>query len=220
MTTLHKDIKDIIEGLFCDSAQAMKSLFDLYYKQLCFYAVRYVSSMPVAEEVVSDVMFKIWQNRHSGYRADSFNDYLYTATRNTAYNYLKQKQKQQQLADAWANKIRSELIEETPLDTIISDEMQSKLVHLMDELPEQCRKAFMMSRIDDMTYEEIAVQMNISPHTVKHHIKIALQKLRAGMGSILMWFVLFLNFFLIFFIHTPIRFSFSIVLMMFRIPYN
>jgi len=214
---LHQDNQNIIEGLFRDIPQAMKSLYELYYKPLCVYAVRYVVSMPVAEEVVSDVMYKIWQNRHGNFRADSFREYLFTATRNTALNYLKQQQQQQNLSESWADRIRGELIEESPLDLMITEEMQSKLRHLMETLPEQCRKAFLMSRMEDMTYEEIADEMDISPNTVKHHIKTALQKLRIGMSNFAMWILLFLSFFYIFFIHTPILFLFSIVLVIYHI---
>ena len=139
--------------------------------------------MPVAEEIVSDVMFKIWQNRHNSYRAETFREYLYTATRNTALNYLKQKQKQENLSERWAEQLRSELIEETPLDTMITKELQSELNSLINTLPEQCRHVFMMHRMDDMSYEEIAAQMDISVNTVKYHIKTALQKLRTGMGD-------------------------------------
>ena len=177
---MHLLDKDIIEALYRDHPQAMKRIFDLYYAPLCCYAARYVSSMFIAEEIVSDVMYRIWQNRQSGYRAETFHEYLYTATRNTALNYLKQQQNQKKLTDRWAEEFRSELIEETPLDKLITEELHSKINHLMNTLPEQCRKAFLMSRMDDMTYGEIAAQMNISVNTVKYHIKTALQKLRAG----------------------------------------
>ena len=205
-------LKDIIEDLLRDSQQAMKGLYEMFYKPLCFYAVRYVASMPVAEEVVSDVMFKIWQNRNKGYRAETFRDYLYTATRNMALNYLKQRQNQRKLSDEWAEQLRYRLIDETPLDMMITEEMQTKVNSLINDLPEQCRKAFLMSRIDDMTYEEIAAQMDISPNTVKYHIKTALQKIRAGMGDLLVLIMLFLSFFWTFFTQMPTLFLFSIVL--------
>ena len=217
-TTLFQDNQNIIEGLFRDIPQAMKSLYDLYYKPLCSYAVRYVTSIPVAEEIVSDVMYKIWQNRHNDYRADSFREYLFASTRNTALNYLKQKKLQKQMSDAWADSLRGELIEETPLDIMITEEMQKKLYRLIDTLPEQCRKVFLLSRIQDMTYDEIAAKMHISPNTVKHHIKTALHKLRDGMGDLLIWILLFLNFFMIFFMYAPTRFWFSIVLEIIRLP--
>ena len=209
---MYQDIKDIIDSLFRDCPHAMKRIFDMYYKPLCCYAVRYAYSMPVAEEIVSDVMFKIWQNRHQGYRPETFREYLYTATRNTALNYLKQQQNQKKLSENWADQLRGELIEETPLDAMISQETLSKIYSLMDALPEQCRKAFMMSRFEEMSYEEIAAQMGISTNTVKYHIKTALQKIREGMRNFMLWLILLLGSCLIIFIHAPILFLFSIVL--------
>jgi RNA polymerase sigma-70 factor (ECF subfamily) len=169
------------------------------------YAVRFVQNMPIAEEIASDVMYKIWQNRHQGYQIETFREYLYTATRNTALNYLKQQQTRKKFSDEWAEQLRDELIEETPLDAIISEEEQAKLNNMMDALPEQCRKAFVMSRIEEMSYDEIAAQMDISVNTVKYDIKTALQKLRVEMGNLFMWMILFLSFFWIFF-HTHLSF--------------
>ena len=199
-----QQINHIIENLLQDSPKAMELLFELFYKPLCFYAVRYAQNMQVAEEIVSDVMYKIWQNRLQGYRAETFREYLFTATRNTAINYLRQKKKQKELTDNWAEQFRGELIEETPLDIMITEEMQTKLNNLINSLPEQCRKVFIMSRFNEMTYDEIATKMNISQNTVKHHIKTALQKLRAGMGDFMLWLILFLTSLMIYiFTHLP-----------------
>ena len=212
-----QQLKNIIEGLLRDSPKAMRGMFDLFYKPLCSYAVRYAQSMPVAEEIVSDVMYKIWQNRHKDYRPETFREYLFTATRNTALNYLKQEKNQKQLSNSWADDLRNELIEETPLDTLIAKETQSELNNLIDSLPEQCRKVFLMSRMDNMTYDEIAAQMDISTNTVKYHIKTALQKLHVGLEKLLVWLILLWTFFLIFLLHTPTLFPFLIVFIVYPI---
>lgn len=194
MTTFQKPNENIIEDLLHDRPQAMQQVFELYYVQLCCYAARYTASMPVAEEIVSDVMYRIWQNRHSGYRTDTFRQYLFAATRNTALNYLKQQQNRKELTDNWAEQFRSDLIDETPLDALIVDELQQKFDSLIKTLPEQCRKTFLMSRMEDRTYDEIAVQMDISVNTVKYHIKTALQKLRVGMKDFLVCVILLWKF--------------------------
>ena len=180
LPTIHQDL---ITALIQDHPQAMKRIFELYYTPLCSYALRYTGDIAIAEEIASDVMYQIWKNRRNGYRVDTFREYLLTALRNTALNYLKQQQNRQTLADNWAEQMRVELIDETPLDTLIVKEIQSTFENLMDELPEQCRKAFQMSRFDDKTYDEIAAQMQISVNTVKYHIKTALRKLRTGMSE-------------------------------------
>ena len=188
-------IENIIQGLHHDNPHAMKQLFEMYYAPLCHYAKRYVADKFIAEEIVSDVMYKIWQNRNATYHANSFQGYMYTATRNTAINYLKQQQNIRNLADNWAEHFRDELILETPIDQLVISELQNKFDSLMVSLPEQCQKAFRMSREDGLTYDEIATQMDISINTVKHHIKTALQKLRAGLRDFLMWIFFFENFF-------------------------
>ncbi|MDH6303711.1 RNA polymerase sigma-70 factor (ECF subfamily) [Parabacteroides sp. PF5-5] len=185
--------EEIINRLHLDDHQAMKQVFRLYYAPLCNYAKRYVESITIAEEIVSDVLYKIWQNRHY-IQAKTFREYLYTATRNTAINYLTQQQNQRRLADEWAEQLRHELIDETPLNDLILSEIEVKYHDLINHLPEQCRKVFLLSRTENRTYEEIATQMNISVNTVKHHIKVALQKLRDGLSEFLIWFALFIDY--------------------------
>ena len=186
-------VESIIQGLHQGNPHVMKQMFELYYAPLCHYAKRYVAVTTIAEEIVSNVMYKIWQNRDTTYHANTFREYLYTSTRNTAINHLKQQQNIRKLSDNWAEQLRDELITETPLDQMIISELQIKLDDLIEALPEQCRKVFRMSRIDDLTYEEIALQMDISVNTVKHHIKTALHKLRIGLSDFLIWIFLLGN---------------------------
>ena len=175
----------IVNGLKQDDHQVMKWLFDLYYTSLCSYANRYTNCTVTAEEVVSDVMLKIWQNRTSDYRSETFREYLFTATRNTALNYLKQQENRMSLLENWTSQLRNELIEETPLDKLLDIEIQNRYKKIIESLPEQSRIVFLLSREEDLSYEEIAARMGISVNTVKYHMKTALQKLRAGMNDLL-----------------------------------
>jgi RNA polymerase sigma-70 factor (ECF subfamily) len=186
-------VEKIITGLRRDDTRAMKALYELFYAPLCRYAGRFAGEAATAEEIVSDVMFKVWQNRQSAYRADTFREYLFTAVRNTAINYLEQQLRRRELAERWAERLRYDLIDETPLDELIVSELQQKIDRLVNSLPEQCRKAFCLSRSDNLTYEEIAARMHISVSTVKYHIKTALLKLRNGLGEFLIWISLLIT---------------------------
>lgn len=172
----------IVQGLKMDDPSAMKMLFDLYYTALCNYAKRYTNDPVAAEEVVSDVMFKFWQNRTNSYQADMLRDYLFAATRNTSLNYLKQQQNRYSLLENWAEKLRNELIAETPLDKLLEAEMQTCFDTIINSLPEQTHTVFLLSREKNLTYKEIADRLCITENTVKYHIKVALKKLRSGLG--------------------------------------
>jgi len=179
--------EDIIKGLHRNDSRVMKQLFDLYYAPLCRFAARYVGDKAIAEEIAGDVMYKIWENRQAEYVVGTFREYLYTATRNTAINYLKQQERRRNLLDEWAEQLRYDLIEETPLDILTTEELQVRCDELINALPEQCRIAYQLSRSNDLTYEEIAEKMQISVNTVKYHIKTALSKIRAGLEGFIVW---------------------------------
>jgi RNA polymerase sigma-70 factor (ECF subfamily) len=179
--------EEIIGGLCRDDPRAMKSVYEHYYMPLCHYAGRYVGTAAVAEEIVSDVMYKVWQHRQSGYRADTFREYLFAAVRNTAINYLEQQRRRRDLAEEWAEQLRDELIGETPLDELLVSELQQKIDALVNALPEQCRKVYRLSRAGNLTYGEIAGRMQISVSTVKYHITTALLRLRNGLRDFLIW---------------------------------
>src|SRR5262249_39204246 len=60
-------------------------------------------------------------------------------------------------------------------------ELKVRLYQAIDQLPEQCRKVFRMSRFEEMKQQEIADRLGISIKTVKNHITHALQELRSVM---------------------------------------
>ena len=53
----------------------------------------------------------------------------------------------------------------------------------MDELPEQCRMVFHLSRFEELNYQEISDTMGITISTVKNHMNKALRVLRTKLTS-------------------------------------
>jgi RNA polymerase sigma-70 factor (ECF subfamily) len=64
------------------------------------------------------------------------------------------------------------------LGCLYEKELASLIQEAVKSLPEQCRKIFLLSRDEELTYEEISQRLNISVNTIKTQIKIALAKLR------------------------------------------
>ena len=75
-------------------------------------------------------------------------------------------------------------------------ELEGKLQKAMNELPEQCRTIFQLSRFEELKYKEIASTLGISIKTVENQMGKALKILRAKLVEflpIIMTFVNFLN---------------------------
>jgi RNA polymerase sigma-70 factor (ECF subfamily) len=64
-------------------------------------------------------------------------------------------------------------------------ELQHELHKAMNELPQQCRTIFQLSRFEDKKYKEIAEELAISPKTVENQMGKALKILRTRLADFL-----------------------------------
>jgi RNA polymerase sigma-70 factor (ECF subfamily) len=62
-------------------------------------------------------------------------------------------------------------------------ELEEQLRIVINELPEQCRTVFQLSRFDGLKYTEIADQLGLSVRTVETQIRRALKKLRVQLAD-------------------------------------
>jgi RNA polymerase sigma-70 factor (family 1) len=165
------------EVLTQGSQPAFKELFHLLYKPLCRYCKKFVSSMDVAEEVVGDVFFMIWKNKEKYEIQTSAISYLFTATRNRAYDYLRKMQRDRTCELDQALHLTVE--EPSSQELLEANEMNAKLRVAINSLPDACRKIFCLSRDQGLKYHEIATLLAISPKTVETQMGRALKQVRA-----------------------------------------
>jgi len=181
--------KDIIFGLKNGHEDAYKYLYDEYYNKLCHLANLYVRDLFVSENIVGDLIFHLWENREQFEIHDSLNAYLFTSVRNRCYNYLSQAhvQKESSITQLQDDSIIFSMHSETelPIGILMEKELQNAVELAVNRLPEQTKKVFELKRYEDLSYEEISIQLNISTNTVKYHIKNALRILREELGGYL-----------------------------------
>jgi len=164
-------------------------LFRSYYSRLCSYALTFVKVPDIAEDIVQETFVKFWEERSSIRIEYSIKSYIFRSVHNNCINYLKKGEMLQRHYQSMADEIiyhsetalrnfTSEIIDE-----LVSEELEAKLRSVLDDLPPQARKIFMMSRFDQLSYEEIAGSLKISVNTVKIQMKRALSKLRKIFGQ-------------------------------------
>lgn len=159
-----------------------KSLFDQYYLKLCHIAFMYVKDTFVAENLVGDLFFYLWKNRKTLQVNESISSYLFTAIRNRSINYQKQASVNHEILFAQYEELESlsflESDNSQPLDQMMEKELANKIKLSVNSLPKQTREVFLMKREQDLSYEEIAIQLHITINTVRFHIKTAMKRLR------------------------------------------
>ncbi|HSF55542.1 MAG TPA: RNA polymerase sigma-70 factor [Algoriphagus sp.] len=162
---------------------AFEMLFKTYYQPLCRYANSYLKDPDGAEEIVQAAFIGFWEKRKTISIETSLKSYLYRAIRNACLNELKHEQVKQKY---FANESIKEEAKSEPADHLaIHVELEDKIRAAIQTLPEQCRLIFTMSRFEELKYQEIADQLNLSVKTVENQMGKALKIMRAQLKEYL-----------------------------------
>ena len=165
----------LVERVRAGDHAAFRELFESYYIPLCKFAVRYVESMAVAEELVADVFAAVWLGRATLVVPRRMDQYLFGAVRNRALNAQRNAATAQRLA------VQSECAASTDHLPEDHSELDTRVRALVDALPPKCHEVTRLHWFEQLSYREVAERTGLSMAAVKKHIERALASLRAAM---------------------------------------
>lgn len=170
---------------------AFEMMFKSYYQPLCRYANTFVNDPEEAEEIVQGSFINIWEKRQAIDINTSVKAYLYRAIRNACLNALKHQKVKHLYAQ---NEIHTgERYFEASDESTLRDELETKIRKAIQVLPEQCRIIFQLSRFEELKYQEIADQLNLSVKTVENQMGKALKIMREQLRDYLPLIALLMN---------------------------
>ncbi|HEX6169784.1 MAG TPA: RNA polymerase sigma-70 factor [Chitinophagaceae bacterium] len=171
---------------------AFEQVFKTHFKRLHAYAFTILRDEAEAEEIVQQVFFKLWERNENLSLTGSVSAYLYRAVHNESLNYLKHQKVRSNHQLHVAYSMKNEV--EHPAKKVMAGELEKKIHTALNELPEQCRTIFQMSRFDELKYREIADKLGISVKTVENQMGKALKLLREKLVDFLIFIFLFIHF--------------------------
>ncbi|SFC39677.1 RNA polymerase sigma-70 factor, ECF subfamily [Parapedobacter composti] len=177
--------EEIIRGLKAGDNRAYEWLYQHHYRVLCRFADSLVGDAYVAETMVNDVIFSIWQ-RKATIDIRSLRRYLLRSVRNRCLNYLEELRRNQVFIDKYRRSIaldgaHMEPETPTPMEMLLEQELDLKIKDSLNAMPPLTAHIFSLSRFSRMKYEAIAQHTGVSIDVVKYHIKQALSKLRTDL---------------------------------------
>ncbi len=163
-------------GLRDGARWAYAELFDATYDPLLRYAVYITHDGDAAHDVLQDVFAKLWHIRATIDPERSLKALLYQMVRNYALNHERYKKRHatDTLEDA-AHELQHEATTAAEMDAA---RLNEQILRWIDAMPERRREAFMLSRYENLSHDEIARLMGLTPKTVNNHIVLALKYLR------------------------------------------
>lgn len=159
--------KKLLTRLKKGNTKAYKEIYKCFYGELCVYVFNFTNNQMVAEDIVQDVLMKLWDNRADLNIHTSLKSYLYKA----AYFKFIDHYKKKKMINEKLETVRYNLLNEIMIEK--SSEDETRVLHLrkaIDTLPDRCKEIFILSKYEGYQYKEIAAYLGLSPKTVENQV--------------------------------------------------
>jgi RNA polymerase sigma-70 factor (ECF subfamily) len=162
---------------------SFETVFKTHFKNLHVYACTITRDEAAGEEVVQNVFVKLWERSEGLSIGGSVPAYLYRAVYNESLNYLKHQKVRSAYGQHVVHTMKNE--KEHADKKLSLKELEWRLAEAMNDLPEQCRTIFQLSRFEELRYREIADRLGLSIKTVENQMGKALKILRVKLVDFL-----------------------------------
>lgn len=168
--------------------KTFEQLFKSHFVALTAFAKKYVKDLDLSKEIVHDVFVNLWDKRETIDADKPIKSYLYTSVHNRCLNAIRDHKKfdtsektlkKADVAMSWNYE-----------DNMDELELEEKINRSIAALPDKCKEAFVLSRFEQLKYNEIATKLDISVKTVESHISKALKILRENLSEYIKFLII------------------------------
>lgn len=167
---------------------AFNVLVDHYYQPVYQIVLGYIKIVQSAEDVTQDIFFKLWKDREKLSSIESLKAYIFILSRNAVLDAMRKKGPRFPVGDYLENSVAATAY--SPEEGLMYQQLSSTIQEAIQLLPPQQKRAFLLSREQGMTHDQIAKQMNLSKNTIKNHLVAALNFIRNHVfphGNMVLW---------------------------------
>lgn len=183
--------QQLLNRLKSDDKGALQEIFQDNYQKVCGAIFRLTKDTGITEDLAQEVFFRFWQKRHQIEITASLDAYLRRMAVNEGLAYLRSRKYFTEEIEPHSAQMSDS---NTAEDRYLHSELEQNIRSAIDGLPPKCRMVFQLSRYEELSYQEIADQMEISIKTVENQMGKALKILRQELKGYLQILMLSLPF--------------------------
>lgn len=165
---------EILTTLKEGDPKAFETVFISSFNKVEVFIARLIKSAEDAGELAEEIFFHLWLH-HSTLNTDrSFSSFISTIARNAAFNYLKHVC----VEENYAAPVISLRGTDDPENITYTGDMALLIEMIVSKMPSQRQKVFRLCRIEGLSYDEVAGQLQIARKTVENQLSLAARDLR------------------------------------------
>lgn len=150
-----------------------RNVFDTYYESIRSFAYFKTGDVDLADDIVQETFLNLWDKRQT-VRNETVKALLYTIASNTITTHFRHKKVTYKFELAANDYERPEEADAQLRQRELNDALQATIAGLPDKL----RVVFLMSRIEGLTYPEIAERLDLSVKAIEKRMSEAIKYIK------------------------------------------
>jgi RNA polymerase sigma-70 factor (family 1) len=155
-----------------------EEIYSAYSKKIYSFSYRYLRNHKEAEGVVQQVFLKLWENRDRMSPGSDLNAWLFTVTFNEIRKIFRKLSSDSRHLENYRALQTGSRTGEAEFEYF---DLYEKASDLIEKLPPQQKKIFLLKREKGLTSDEMAKELGLSKKTVENHLNRARTFLRKAM---------------------------------------
>jgi RNA polymerase sigma-70 factor (ECF subfamily) len=165
---------DLVRRLQLGDIAAFDRAYHQYHRALYYNILKLTKDTEAARDILQDVFVTLWKKAATLDPDQPLLSWLFVVSYNKSVDHLKR------MAAESALVIRTQTIRQAQAEEAVLKEARFKLLEeAMQRLSPQKRKVFELCKLQGKTYEETALELHISKHTVKEYLSGSITYIRA-----------------------------------------
>ena len=153
--------------------EQFKTLFDLYFEDIRRYLYYRSGDTTVSTDLAQDTFMRVWE-KQMDLQPDRDTGLLYKIAGDLFVSHTRR----ERLRNEAPGQIRFEQRDSSPEEELQYQELKEKYEKVLMNLPENQRIVFLMSRTEELSYQEIATRLSLSVKAIEKRMSGALARLR------------------------------------------
>lgn len=164
----------VVDRFLQGDAEAFSVIYHSFVPALLAYAAAICGSREQAEDIVQDVFVVCWEKKQQ-IQGDVLSHWLVKVTRNMAVKAFRQNVLLAEYQTSGLHEAGEAIAPGYAADDLSK---AAQAMAIVNALPPVRKKIFLLSRIDQKSYRQIAEELGISVRTVENQLSAALKHIR------------------------------------------
>ncbi|SKB49881.1 RNA polymerase sigma factor [Daejeonella lutea] len=159
-------VHQLVEG----NIRAYDALYWQYHQAIYRNILKYVKDPQDSKDILQDVFVVLWEHRHELDPGKSISGWLHVVSFNRSMDHIRKVLRARTLE----GQLAAEMEKPESLQSESDDLRDEILEEAIKKLSLQQQKVFILCKIEGKSYAEAAAELNISKHTVKEYLSLAM----------------------------------------------